>query len=306
MKVYNSLVELIGKTPIMKINNLDVGKANIFCKLEGFNPAGSIKDRVAISLIEDAEEKGIIGPGATIIEPTSGNTGIGLAAVAAARGYKAIMVMPETMSVERRQLLAAYGAEIVLTEAAKGMVGSIEKAKELNEQIPGSYIPGQFENPANPKAHIMTTGPELVADMDGKIDILVAGVGTGGTITGLGKYLKDHVEGVKIVAVEPARSPMLSEGKAGPHGLQGIGANFVPEVLDRDVIDEIITVDDEDAYKMGRAFARIEGMLIGVTSAAAIHGAIEIGNRPENQGKNIVVIIPDGGEKYLTTPMYVD
>lgn len=304
MKVFNSMTELIGRTPILKINSFDTGKANLYCKIESFNPAGSIKDRVALSLIEDAEEKGLISKGATIIEPTSGNTGIGLAAVASSRGYKAIMVMPETMSIERRQLLAAYGAEIVLTEGAKGMAGTIEKAEELKEQIPNSYIPGQFVNPANPKAHIMTTGPEIVEDMDGKVDILVAGVGTGGTVTGLGKYLKEKIEGLKVVAVEPAKSPLLSQGKAGPHGLQGIGANFVPEILNREVIDEIFTVQDEDAYATGKEFAKKEGLLIGITAAAAIYAAIQIGNRPENQGKNIVVILPDGGEKYLTTPLY--
>lgn len=304
MRVFNSMTELIGRTPILKLNNYDTGKANIFCKVESFNPAGSIKDRVALSLIEDAEEKGLISSGATIIEPTSGNTGIGLAAVAASRGYKAIMVMPETMSVERRQLLQAYGAEIVLTEGAKGMAGSIEKAEQLQKEIPNSYIPGQFINPANPMAHIMTTGPEIVEDMDGKIDILVAGIGTGGTVTGIGKYLKDHVQGVKVIGIEPAGSPLITEGKAGPHGLQGIGANFIPEVLDREIYDEIITVKDEDAYRTGKEFARREGVLIGITAGAAVYGAIEVGNRPENQGKNIVVILPDGGEKYLTTPMY--
>ncbi len=304
MRVFNSMTELIGRTPILKLNNYDTGKANIFCKVESFNPAGSIKDRVALSLIEDAEEKGLISSGATIIEPTSGNTGIGLAAVAASRGYKAIMVMPETMSVERRQLLQAYGAEIVLTEGAKGMAGSIEKAEDLHKEIPNSYIPGQFVNPANPKAHIMTTGPEIVEDMDGKIDVLVAGIGTGGTVTGIGKYLKDHAQGVKVIGIEPASSPLITEGKAGPHGLQGIGANFIPEVLDREIYDEIITVKDEDAYRTGKEFARREGVLIGITAGAAVYAAIEVGNRPENQGKNIVVILPDGGEKYLTTPMY--
>ncbi|MBQ4650188.1 MAG: cysteine synthase A [Firmicutes bacterium] len=307
MKVYNSITELAGGTPLLKLNRITEEKAlnfNIYGKLELFNPAGSAKDRVGLAMIIDAEKRGLLKPGATIIEPTSGNTGIGLAQAAMARGYKIILTMPDTMSVERRNLLAAYGAQVVLTPGAEGMKGSIAKAEELAAATPGSFIPGQFDNPANPDVHYRTTGPEIWEDMDGRIDIFVAGVGTGGTITGVGRYLKEKNPEVKIVAVEPAGSPLLTEGKAGPHGLQGIGANFVPSILDRSIIDEIITVTEEEAYAAGRLMAGKEGVLVGITSGAALHAALEIGSRPENSGKNIVAFLPDTGERYLSTPMF--
>lgn len=308
MRVYNNITELIGNTPLLRLNVVEKAlglEAKIYAKVEAFNPAGSAKDRVGLAMIKDAEEKGLLKPGATIIEPTSGNTGIGLAAAAASRGYKVILTMPDTMSVERRNLLKAYGAEVVLTEGAKGMAGSIEKANELASSIDGSFIPGQFDNKANAKIHYETTGPEIYRDLDGDVDFFVAGVGTGGTITGTGRYLKEKIEGVKVVAVEPAKSPLLSEGKAGPHGLQGIGANFVPSILDTDVYDEIITVSDEDAYDKGRMVASKEGFLVGITAGAALHAAIELATRPENKGKTIVALFPDTGDRYLSTPMFL-
>jgi len=307
MKVYNSITELAGGTPLLKLNRIAAEREldfNLFGKLELFNPAGSAKDRVGLAMILDAEEKGLLKPGATIIEPTSGNTGIGLAMTAMARGYNIILTMPDTMSVERRNLLAAYGAQVVLTPGAEGMKGSIAKAEELAAQIPGSFIPGQFDNPANPDVHYRTTGPEIWNDLDGKVDVFVAGAGTGGTITGVGRYLKEKNPDVKIIAVEPASSPLLSKGQAGPHGLQGIGANFVPSILDLNVIDEIITVTEEDAYAAGRLMAGKEGVLVGITSGAALHAAMEAGSRPENQGKNVVAFLPDTGERYLSTPMF--
>ena len=307
MKVYNSITELAGGTPLLKLNRIAAEKEldfNLFGKLELFNPAGSAKDRVGLAMILDAEERGALKPGATIIEPTSGNTGIGLAMTAMARGYKIILTMPDTMSVERRNLLAAYGAQVVLTPGAEGMKGSIAKAEELAAEIPGSFIPGQFDNTANPEIHYRTTGPEIWEDLDGKVDVFVAGVGTGGTITGVGRYLKEKNPDVKIIAVEPAGSPLLSKGQAGPHGLQGIGANFVPSILDRSVIDGIITVTEEEAYAAGRLMAGMEGVLVGITSGAALHAAMEIGARPENTGKNIVAFLPDTGERYLSTPMF--
>ena len=307
MKVYNSITELAGGTPLLKLNRIAKEKEldfNLYGKLELFNPAGSAKDRVGLAMILDAEAKGLLKPGATIIEPTSGNTGIGLAMTAMARGYNIILTMPDTMSVERRNLLAAYGAQVVLTPGAEGMKGSIAKAEELAAQIPGSFIPGQFDNPANPDVHYRTTGPEIWNDLDGKVDVFVAGAGTGGTITGVGRYLKEKNPDVKIIAVEPASSPLLSKGQAGPHGLQGIGANFVPSILDLNVIDEIITVTEEDAYAAGRLMAGKEGVLVGITSGAALHAAMEAGSRPENSGKNIVAFLPDTGERYLSTPMF--
>ena len=307
MKVYNNISELIGNTPLLRLNVIEKAlglEAKIYAKVESFNPAGSAKDRVGLAMIKDAEDKGLLKPGATIIEPTSGNTGIGLAAAAASRGYKVILTMPDTMSIERRNLLKAYGAEVILTEGAKGMAGSIEKANELASSIEGSFIPGQFDNKANAKIHYETTGPEIYRDLDGDVDFFVAGVGTGGTITGTGRYLKENIEGVKVVAVEPAKSPLLSEGKSGPHGLQGIGANFVPSILDTDVYDEIITVTDEDAYDKGRMVASKEGFLVGITAGAALHAAIEIAKRPENKGKSIVALLPDTGDRYLSTPMF--
>jgi len=307
MKVYNSITELAGGTPLLKLNRIAEEKEldfNLYGKLELFNPAGSAKDRVGLAMILDAEAKGLLKPGATIIEPTSGNTGIGLAMTAMARGYNIILTMPDTMSVERRNLLAAYGAQVVLTPGAEGMKGSIAKAEELAAEIPGSFIPGQFDNPANPDVHYRTTGPEIWNDLDGKVDVFVAGAGTGGTITGVGRYLKEKNPDVKIIAVEPASSPLLSKGQAGPHGLQGIGANFVPSILDLNVIDEIITVTEEDAYAAGRLMAGKEGVLVGITSGAALHAAMEAGSRPENQGKNVVAFLPDTGERYLSTPMF--
>lgn len=307
MKIYASIAELIGKTPLVELTNFEKetgAKARLLAKLEYLNPAGSVKDRVAFAMIEDAEKRGLLKPGAVIIEPTSGNTGIGLAAVAAVKGYRTILTMPETMSVERRSLLKAYGAEIVLTDGAKGMKGAIEKAEELAASIPGSFIPGQFDNPANPAAHYETTGPEIWEDTDGTIDIFVAGVGTGGTLTGTGSYLKAQNPGVKVIAVEPASSPLLSEGWAGTHGLQGIGANFIPEILNTSVYDEVIAVSDEDAYRMGRLLARKEGIMVGISAGAAVFAAAEIAGHPENEGKTIVVILPDTGDRYLSTPMF--
>ena len=307
--IYTSADQLIGKTPLLELTHIEKAlglKAKVLAKLEYFNPAGSVKDRVAKAMIDDAEEKGLLKPGSVIIEPTSGNTGIGLAAVAAARGYRIIIVMPETMSVERRQLMKAYGAELVLSEGAKGMKGAIAKADELAASIPGSFIPGQFVNPANPKAHFETTGPEIYADTDGEVDIFVAGVGTGGTITGVGEYLKSKKPEVKVVAVEPATSPVLSKGTAGAHKIQGIGAGFVPKVLDTGVYDEIIPVANEDAFAVGKQIGKAEGVLVGISSGAAAWAAIELAKRPENEGKTIVVLLPDTGDRYLSTPLFAD
>lgn len=308
MKTYSNITELIGNTPLLDISDYKKEKlpATVLAKLEYFNPAGSVKDRIAKAMLDDAEEKGILKPGAVIIEPTSGNTGIGLAAVAAARGYKVILTMPETMSVERRNLLKAYGAELVLTDGATGMKGAIAKAEELAKETPGSFIPSQFTNKANPAAHYATTGPEIYNDTDGKVDIFVAGVGTGGTVTGVGKYLKDKNPNVKVVAVEPAGSPVLSKGTPGPHKIQGIGAGFVPETLDTGVYDEIIPVENDDAFATGRLLARSKGLLVGISSGAAVWAATELANRPENAGKTIVVLLPDTGDRYLSTPMFQD
>lgn len=309
MRVYRKITDLIGGTPLLEITNYEKANelnAKIYAKLEYFNPAGSVKDRIAKAMLDDAEEKGLLKPGAVIIEPTSGNTGIGLASVAASRGYKVILTMPETMSVERRNLLKAYGAELVLTEGAKGMPGAIAKAKELAEQTPNSYIPSQFTNPANPAVHLKTTGPEIWTDTDGKVDIFVAGVGTGGTLSGVGVYLKSQNPNVKVVAVEPATSPVLSGGKAGPHKIQGIGAGFVPDTLNTDVYDEIFPVQNEDAFATGRALVRSEGVLVGISSGAAVFAAAQLAKRPENAGKVIVALLPDTGERYLSTPMFAD
>lgn len=309
-EVKSSALELIGETPVVDISrytkSAGVEGVKIVAKLEYLNPAGSVKDRVALSMIEDAEAKGILKPGATIIEPTSGNTGIGLASVAASKGYKAILTLPDTMSVERRNLLKAYGAEIVLTEGAKGMKGSIEKAEELRKEIPGSVILGQFVNPANPAIHKKTTGPELFRQLDGKIDFFVAGVGTGGTVSGTGEYLKEKIPGVKIVAVEPATSPVLSKGTAGAHKIQGIGAGFVPETLNTKVYDEVIAIENDDSFVEGRRFAHTEGVLVGISSGAALKAATIIASRPENKGKTIVVLLPDSGDRYLSTPLFAD
>ena len=309
-EVKSSALELIGETPVVDISrytkSAGVEGVKIIAKLEYLNPAGSVKDRVALSMIEDAEAKGILKPGATIIEPTSGNTGIGLASVAAAKGYKAILTLPDTMSVERRNLLKAYGAEIVLTEGAKGMKGSIEKAEELRKEIPGSVILGQFVNPANPAIHKKTTGPELFRQLDGKIDFFVAGVGTGGTVSGTGEYLKEKIPGVKIVAVEPATSPVLSKGTAGAHKIQGIGAGFVPETLNTKIYDEVIAIENDDSFVEGRRFAHTEGVLVGISSGAALKAATIIASRPENKGKTIVVLLPDSGDRYLSTPLFAD
>ena len=307
--IYTSADQLIGKTPLLELTHIEKAlglKAKILAKLEYLNPAGSVKDRVAKAMIDDAEEKGLLKPGSVIIEPTSGNTGIGLAAVAAARGYRIIIVMPDTMSVERRQLMKAYGAELVLSEGAKGMKGAIAKADKLAAEIPDSFIPGQFVNPANPKAHFETTGPEIYADTDGKVDIFVAGVGTGGTITGVGEYLKSKKPEIKVVAVEPATSPVLSKGTAGAHKIQGIGAGFVPKVLDTGVYDEIIPVANEDAFAVGKQIGKAEGVLVGISSGAAAWAAIELAKRPENEGKTIVVLLPDTGDRYLSTPLFAD
>ncbi len=309
MKIFKSAEELIGNTPLMALDNYSRKhelNACVLGKLECFNPGGSAKDRVAKAMLDDAEQRGLIKPGAVIIEPTSGNTGIGLASVAAVRGYKTIIVMPDSMSAERRTLMKAFGAELVLTPGAEGMSGAIKRAEELAAEIPNSFIPGQFENPANPAAHFDTTGPEIWRDTDGKVDIFVAGAGTGGTISGVGKYLKTMNPDVKIVAVEPAASPLLSEGRFGSHGLQGIGANFVPEVLDTEIYDEIITVTDEDAYVTGREIGQSEGILVGITSGAAVWAAAQLANRPENAGKIIVALLPDTGDRYLSTPMFAE
>ena len=308
-KIFTSADQLIGHTPLMELTNIEKKhglKAKLLAKLEYFNPAGSVKDRIAKAMIDDAETKGLLKPGSVIIEPTSGNTGIGLASVAAARGYRIIIVMPETMSIERRQIMKAYGAELVLTEGAKGMKGAITKAEELSREIPNSFIPGQFVNPANPKAHFETTGPEIFDDTDGKVDIFVAGVGTGGTVTGVGQYLKSRNPSVKVVAVEPKSSAVLSTGVAGPHKIQGIGAGFVPDVLDTKVYDEIIPVTNEDAFAAGKEIGRSEGVLVGISSGAALWAGIDLAKRPENAGKTIVVLLPDTGDRYLSTPLFAD
>ena len=308
-KIAKNLTELIGHTPLMELAEYSRKyglKRNIVAKLESFNPAGSVKDRVAFAMIEDAEARGALKPGATIIEPTSGNTGVGLAMVATIKGYHLILTMPETMSIERRNILKAYGAELVLTEGAKGMKGAIAKADELAKEIPNSYIPGQFVNPANPAAHKATTGPEIWKDTDGKVDFFVAGVGTGGTLTGTGEYLKSQNPDVKIVAVEPASSPVLSEGKGGPHKIQGIGAGFVPKVLNTDIYDEIIKIENDDAFKTGKLLAKKEGVLVGISSGAALHAAIELAQRPENKGKTIVALLPDTADRYYSTPLFTE
>lgn len=308
-RIYTSADRLIGKTPLLELTHIEkkLGlKAHILAKLEYFNPAGSVKDRIAKAMIDDAEAKGLLKEGFVIIEPTSGNTGIGLSSVAAARGYRIIIVMPETMSVERRQLMKAYGAELVLTDGAKGMKGAIAKAEELAKEIPDSFIPGQFVNEANPKAHYSTTGPEIFEDTDGKVDYFVAGVGTGGTVTGTGKFLKEKIPGVKVAAVEPETSPVLSQGKAGPHKIQGIGAGFVPDVLDTKVYDEVIPVSNENAFAYGKLIGKTEGVLVGISSGAALYAAVELAKRPENEGKNIVVLFPDTGDRYLSTPLFAD
>ena len=306
-KIYTSADQLIGKTPLLEVKRIESAldlKARILVKLEYFNPAGSVKDRVAADMLDDAEAAGKLKPDSVIIEPTSGNTGIGLASVAAARGYRIIIVMPDTMSVERRKLMKAYGAELVLSEGAKGMKGAIAKAEELAKEIPGSFIPGQFVNPSNPKAHYLTTGPEILEDTDGKVDYFVAGVGTGGTITGVGRYLKEHVPGVKVVAVEPQSSAFLSTGVAGPHKIQGIGAGFAPDVLDKGIYDEILPISNEDAFEYGRLMGHKEGVLVGISSGAALKAAIDVARRPENEGKTIVVLLPDSGDRYLSTPLF--
>ena len=308
-KIYNGALELVGNTPLVEVKNIEeeLGlKARILVKLEYFNPAGSVKDRIAKAMIEDAEEKGLLKEGSVIIEPTSGNTGIGLASIAAIKGYRIILTMPETMSVERRNILKAYGAEIVLTEGAKGMKGAIEKADELAKEIPGSYIPGQFVNPANPEVHRKTTGPEIWKDTDGEVDLFIAGVGTGGTLTGVGEYLKSQNPDVTIVALEPASSPVLSTGKGGPHKIQGIGAGFVPDVLNTTVYDEIFTVENDDAFATGKLLAKKEGILVGISSGAALYGAIELAKRPENKGKTIVALLPDTGDRYYSTPLFTE
>ena len=308
-QIYTSAQQLIGHTPLLELTNLEKSEglqARLLAKLEFFNPAGSAKDRVAKAMLDDAEARGLLKPGSVIIEPTSGNTGIGLASVAAARGYRVIIVMPDSMSVERRQLMGAYGAELVLTPGAQGMAGAIARAEELAKELPGAFIPGQFTNPANPAAHRASTGPEIWADTDGQVDVFVAGVGTGGTITGVGEYLKEQNPGVKVVAVEPAASPLLSGGKAGPHGIQGIGANFIPQVLNTAVYDEVIPVTDADAFAAGRTLGRTEGVLAGVSSGAALWAAIQLARRPENQGRTVVVLLPDTGDRYLSTPMFAE
>ena len=305
--IYNSVAELIGKTPLLELKNIETKynlKARVLAKLEYFNPAGSVKDRVALSMINDMEEKGLLKPNSVIIEPTSGNTGIGLAAVGAARGYRVIIVMPDSMSVERQKLMTAYGAELVLTDGAKGMSGAIQKAEQLNNEIPNSIIAGQFNNPANPKAHFETTGPEIYNDTDGNVDIFVASIGTGGTITGTGEYLKSKNKNIKVIGVEPSASPLLTKGIAGPHKIQGIGANFIPEVLNQNICDEIIAISDNDAFEYGRIIGKTEGVLVGISSGAALCAAIEIASRDENAGKTIVVLLPDTGDRYLSTEMF--
>ena len=309
MAIYKSLTELVGKTPILELTHIEEAeglKATVLAKLEYFNPAGSVKDRIAKQMIEDAEADGKLGPGSTIIEPTSGNTGIGLAAIAAARGYRIIITMPETMSIERRKLMKAYGAELVLTEGAKGMKGAIAKAEELAQEIPNSFIPGQFVNPSNPKAHRLTTGPEIYEDTEGKVDIFVAGVGTGGTLTGVGEDLKSKNSDIKVVAVEPQDSPVLSEGRAGAHKIQGIGAGFVPDTLNTEIYDEIIPVSNDDAFAVGREIGAKEGILVGISAGAAAFAAIQLAKRPENEGKTIVVLLPDTGDRYLSTPLFAE
>ena len=306
-KIYKSVDEMIGRTPMMELSNLKNKlelNVTLLAKVEALNPGGSAKDRVAKRMVEDAEKAGILKEGATIIEPTSGNTGIGLAVMAAARGYRAIIVMPDSMSMERRLLMTAFGAELVLTDGAKGMSGAIEKAEELAKEIPNSFIPGQFDNPSNPAAHYDTTGPEIWEDTDGKVDIFVAGIGTGGTLSGIGKYLKEQNPAIKIIGVEPASSPLLTKGEAGPHGLMGMGANFIPATLDKDIYDEVLTATEEESYEAGRLIARNEGLLVGISSGAALHAALEVAKRPENAGKNIVVLLPDTGDRYLSTPMF--
>lgn len=309
MKIYERITDLIGSTPLVRLGNYSKNRgleANVIAKVEFFNPAGSVKDRIAKAMIDDAEKRGVLKPGATIIEPTSGNTGIGLASVAASRGYKLILTMPDTMSVERRNLLKAYGAELVLTDGIKGMKGAIAKAEELAAATPGSFVPSQFTNQVNPAAHRASTGPEIWNDTDGKVDIFVAGVGTGGTVTGVGEYLKSQNPDIKVYAVEPATSPVLSKGTAGPHKIQGIGAGFVPETLNTKIYDEVIPVSNEDAFATGKAVAREEGILVGISSGAALYAATELAKRPENKGKNIVVLLPDTGERYLSSPMFAD
>ena len=306
-KIYKSADQLVGNTPILELGHIEKEfnlKAKLFAKLEYFNPTGSAKDRIAVSMIDDAEKKGLIKSGATIIEPTSGNTGIGLASVCTARGYKAIIVMPDTMSKERIQLITAYGAEVVLSDGSKGMAGAIEKAEELKKSIDNSFIPAQFDNPANPQIHFDTTGPEIYEDMDGKVDVFVASVGTGGTLSGTGKYLKSKIKGVRVVAVEPKSSPLLSEGKAGPHKIQGIGANFVPKTLDTGIYDEIITISNEDAFEYGKLIGKMEGVLVGISSGATLKAGIEIAQRKEMEGKNIVLLLPDSGDRYLSTELF--
>ena len=303
--IYTSVDQLVGHTPLLELTHIEKELGvRILAKLESFNPGGSVKDRVALNMINDAEQRGLLKPGGTIIEPTSGNTGIGLAAIGTARGYRVIIVMPDSMSIERQLLMGAYGAELILTEGAKGMQGAIEKAETLKAEIPGSIIAGQFDNPANPAAHIASTAPEIWNDTDGDIDIFVAGVGTGGSLTGIGKYLKEKKSDIQVIAVEPATSPLLSKGKAGPHGLQGIGANFVPAVLDTKVYDQVVTVTEEQAYTAGRRLGKEEGVLAGISAGAALHAAVELGKLPENKGKTIVVLLPDTGERYLSTPMF--
>lgn len=306
-RIYGSALELIGHTPLIEAKRLEKKenlKARLLIKTEYLNPSGSVKDRAALYMIKDAEERGLLKEGSTIIEPTSGNTGIGLAAIAAVKGYRIILTMPETMSVERRNILKAYGAEVVLTEGAKGMAGAIAKAEELSKEIPGSFIPGQFDNPANPKAHVETTGPEIWEDTDGEIDVFVAGAGTGGTVTGVGEYLKEKKADIKIVAVEPAGSPVLSGGQAGPHGLQGIGAGFVPKILNTEIYDEVLTVENDEAYKASRLLTKTEGILTGISSGAALHAGMVLAKRPENAGKTIVVLLPDSGDRYYSTPLF--